>query len=194
MNTRFAAALLVVLAVAVGGLSYFYLRNHVPTGSQPPITAPPSQSPSAQTNPAPPTAAPRSTYIYQVVDHGGDSNDLAPKKVELGTKSPARDAMVALIDSPQSPLPAGTRLLDIRLSDGLATVDFSKEFQKNFHGGDLQEAQVINGILMTLGQFPTIDKVQILVEGAAIDSLGGHFDLTGPADVVRPDSQQAMNQ
>jgi len=104
-------------------------------------------------------------------------------------RSPAKSVLQSLIDTSNSPLPIGTRLLSVKIASGLATVDFSGEFQKNFHGGDEQEAQVVNSILMTLGQFHSVDRVQFLVDGAAIDSLGGHFELTDPVDVIRPSRQ-----
>jgi germination protein M len=194
MNTRIAASALVIMAVAVGGFTYIYL--HRPTVSTPSVQ--PGQQGSSlpsSSSPGAPVAAPRQTYIYTVVANGGDENNLAPQPVTLPhTSAPARAALDALIDSAQSPLPHGTRLLDIRIDSGLATVNLSQEFKKNFQGGDLQEAQAVNSILMTLGQFSTVDRVQILVEGAQIDSLGGHFELGSPVDVIRTTGiQQAKN-
>jgi spore germination protein GerM len=104
------------------------------------------------------------------------------------TADPAKVAMQTLISSKDSPIPHGTRLLSLSVdkSTGLATVDFSREFQNNFSGGDEREAQTLDSILATLGQFDEIQNVQFLVAGARIDSLGGTEDLTAPLPSIRP--------
>ncbi len=102
------------------------------------------------------------------------------------SNTPAQDALVALSTQTNSPLPAGTRLLSIKLVDGLATVDFSHELQTNFTGGDTQGIRTVSAVLRTLGQFPTIDRVQFLVEGKSVDTLGGMLSLSAPLPVIRP--------
>ena len=179
-----AAAGLVILALIAGGFA-FYITTHrnvrvplrpVVNGTIPPPVTPPGP-------------APREATIYTIDQAHGDDNELAPLKVPIeDPRSPARGALAALIQTSNSPIPSGTRLLSVKIAEGVATVDFSTEFQKNFHGGDLQEAQAVNSVLMTLGQFHTVDRVQFLVDGTAIDSLGGHFELNGPVDVIRPTS------
>ena len=110
----------------------------------------------------------------------------AAPPVTTASNSPAQDALVALSAQPSSPLPAGTHLRSINLADGLATVDFSREFQTNFAGGDTQSLRTVSAVLRTLGQFPTVDRVQILVEGSPIDTYGGMLSLSGPLPVIRP--------
>ena len=111
-----------------------------------------------------------------------------PLKATRATNSPApaQWALTTLTVSPTSPLPPGTRLRSVVISDGLATADFSRELRDNFHGGDTEEVQVVNSILKTLGQFPTVSRVQILVDGQHIDSLGGLLVLSDPLPVIRP--------
>ena len=104
--------------------------------------------------------------------------------------APAQEAISGLISAPTSPLPPGTKLRSITISDGLATVDFSRALKDNFRGGDTQEAQTVNAILGTLGQFSTVNKVQILVEGQRVDSLGGLIVISDPLPVVRPSVEQ----
>ncbi len=100
--------------------------------------------------------------------------------------TPAQDALAALSAQPNSPLPVGTRLLSINLAGGLATVDFSRELQTNFTGGDTQGIRTVSAVLRTLGQFPTVDRVQFLVEGKPVDTLGGILSLSAPLPVIRP--------
>jgi len=110
------------------------------------------------------------------------------------TLSPAQDALNALISQPNSPLPAGTRLLSVKVVDGLATADFAREMRDNFSGGDSGETRAVNGILRTLGRFGTVDRAQILVEGKPIDSLGGLLELSGPLPVIRPAAAPAARR
>ena len=100
--------------------------------------------------------------------------------------TPAQDAISGLIVRPASPLPSGTKLRSITVRDGLAVADFSRELHDNFRGGDTEEAQTVNTILRALGQFPTISRVQILVDGQRIDSLGGLIVISDPLPVIRP--------
>ena len=80
----------------------------------------------------------------------------------------------------------GTKLESINIADGTATLDFSRELVANFHGGDTDEANAVNGILKTMGQFPTVNKVQMLVAGRPVESLGGMLVISQPLTVIRP--------
>lgn len=102
------------------------------------------------------------------------------------SNTPAQDALAALSAQPNSPLPAGTHLRSIKLADGLATVDFSRELESNFTGGDTQGIRTVSAVLRTLGQFPTVERVQFLVEGHPVDTLGGMLSLSDPLPVIRP--------
>jgi germination protein M len=59
-------------------------------------------------------------------------------------------------------LPAGTEIRGITIRDGLARIDFSEEFLKF---DPARERLVIYGLVYTLTEFPTINKVEILVDG-----------------------------
>lgn len=61
-------------------------------------------------------------------------------------------------------LPPGTRLLGIKIIDGLATVNFSKEVL-NSNVGAAGEALGIQSIVNTLTEFPQIKEVSFQVEG-----------------------------
>jgi len=110
----------------------------------------------------------------------------------LVTPAPAQSALNALAARPDSPLPAGTRLLSVRIVDGLATADFSRELRDNFSGGDSGETRTVNAILGTLGKFLTISRVQLLVQGKPVDSLGGLLALADPLPVIRTTSETAI--
>jgi hypothetical protein len=121
-----------------------------------------------------------------------DENGLVPSSVTIpiDSRAPARDAIKHLIDADGSPIPDGTELLGIKIDDdtGLASVNFSEEFVRNFKGGDKVEAQIINSVRATLGQFSNVQSVQFLVEGKKIAQLGGTLDLSDPLPVIRLES------
>jgi len=118
-----------------------------------------------------------------------DENGLVPVSVSIpiDSQAPAKDAIKHLISADGSPMPDGTELLGITIDDGsgLATVDFSEEFVRNFKGGDKVEAQIINSVRATLGQFGNVQNVQVLVAGKKIAQLGGTIELTDPLPVIR---------
>ena len=76
--------------------------------------------------------------------------------------------------------PKKAKLLGVTVKDGVATVDFSKELQLNFSGGSTGEEMLIGSIVNTLTDFPEIQKVRILIDGASVETLSGHMDLSDP--------------
>jgi len=78
------------------------------------------------------------------------------------------------------PLPPGTELRGITLDGGVATVDFSEQLQSGFRGGSDNEGVVVYSVVNTLTSLPTIGKVQILVEGERVGTIGGHLNVSGP--------------
>lgn len=86
------------------------------------------------------------------------------------TKEVARAALEELINvNPVGPgaarvIPAATKIKDINVKDGLATVDFSQEVL-SANTGASGEALGIQSIVNTLTEFPEIQKVSFMVEG-----------------------------
>jgi spore germination protein GerM len=78
------------------------------------------------------------------------------------------------------PLPRGTELLGVRVSDGLAAADFSEELRSGFRGGSDNEGVTVYSIVNTLTALPGIDKVQILIEGQQVTEIGGHLYVGEP--------------
>jgi hypothetical protein len=86
-------------------------------------------------------------------------------------------AIQALIDGPQTSghyrtISEGTIILNIGISNGICTVNFSREFIDNHWGGSAGELLTLGSIVNTLTEFPTIQKVMILVDGKAGETLG----------------------
>ena len=98
-----------------------------------------------------------------------------PLEKELG------EAVAALINDPSSTIPAGTRLLGVKVTGEVAFIDFSSEIIKNHTGGSSGETQTIYSIVDTVTlNFPKVKEVQILVEGRTEKTLAGHIDISMP--------------
>lgn len=83
----------------------------------------------------------------------------------------------------EKPLPAGTTLLSASVNgNGLATINLSTEFQKNFGGGSAGEQMTIYSIVNTLTSLPNIKSVQFLLNGAKHDGILGHLDTLDPLE------------
>lgn len=130
---------------------------------------------------------PREVKLYRVIVENNQPRLQATTETIAADGDPIENAMRQLVGQGSSgaltnPIPKGTKVLGVEVKDGQAKVDFSREFRDNFTGGSEAEALVIGVILRTLAQFDEVKKVQILVEGKPIDSLG-HADLSQPLDV-----------
>ena len=86
----------------------------------------------------------------------------------------------------ERPLPEGTKLLGVTAEGNTARADFSAELVKNFPGGSTNEGVVLYSIVNTLASLPNIQRVQILVEGRSVETIGGHLDAGRP---LEPDNE-----
>ena len=85
--------------------------------------------------------------------------DLSTAMLELA-KGPKDDSGL------ERPLPKDCGVKSVKIADGVATIDFSKEFMsvtKESDGGQ----QALRAVLFTASQFPGVKKVEILVDGQA---------------------------
>lgn len=111
---------------------------------------------------------------------------LVPINRQVGGPVHPRLALQTLLAGPLAfeelfaSVPHTTKLLGLSIHDGLAVANFSEEIVTDFNGGSLLESYLVESIVNTLTEFPEIDRVQILVEGETIESLGGHVLITGP--------------
>lgn len=195
VNKR-ALALTVATALIALVTGVVYYRNRQPSPAPVVVRQP---APEETAEPIPPVvpppdrpaANPKTVTIYRVAP-GKERARLVPTVVSVPPdEEPMAGALNAMAKTKDSPLPPGTRARSVRVRHGVAFVDFNDAFQKNFPGGDEQEAITINAVLGTLAHFFGVDRVQITVEGQKIDSLGGNQDLTEPLPVR--ESAQAIS-
>ena len=98
----------------------------------------------------------------------------------------AEETVNELIKGPKGKLiptlPPETKLLDLELGeDGVAKVNFSNALSKDHPGGSSAEMMTLYSIVNSLTlNFPQIKRVQILIEGKAVETIAGHLSLKKP--------------
>ena len=115
---------------------------------------------------------------------------LVPERRQYNTKNKqerSKWVLNQLIKGPkrrelQPIIPKETKLLSISIEDGVAYVNFSKEFKSKHQGGLIREAQTIDSVFLTLTQpmLGHIKKVQFLMEGKKLHSFAGYADFDEP--------------
>ena len=202
-----AGTLLAVLAAcsgSTGGLGS--VPTAVPTASSDPAgpdltpapsgvptpSADASQAPGSSANPTP-VPSPAGTSIvraYFVLGGAPGSEGLVPVLREVPkTTAVATTAMNAVLAGPTasesgdrtitSGIPTGTRLLGLNISNGIATVDLSTEFDSG--GGSASMQYRLAQVVYTLTQFSTVKSVVFQVEGQTVTVFGSEgITLDGP--------------
>jgi germination protein M len=165
-----------------------------PSGS--PATT--STGPSGEPDPSPGATqslatSPAGTMIvraYFVLGGDPGSVGLVPVLREVPkTAQVATAAMNALLTGPTSAesgdraitsaIPAGTRLLDISIKNGVATVDLSTEYDSG--GGSASMQYRLAQVVYTLTQFSTVRSVVFQIEGETVTVFGSEgIVLDGP--------------
>ena len=98
----------------------------------------------------------------------------------------ARETVVELIKGPKGKLipalPPRTRLLTLEMDqNGVAKVNFDQTLSKDHPGGSSAEMLTLYSIVNSLTlNFPQIKRVQILIDGKAVESIAGHISLKQP--------------
>jgi hypothetical protein len=108
------------------------------------------------------------------------------------TVAVARAAVTALLNGPTaaeagsgtritSAIPANTVLLDIAISNGIATVDLSREFESG--GGSASMVGRLAQVVYTVTQFPSVRSVNFRLDGQPVEVFSGEgIVLDGPSE------------
>lgn len=115
---------------------------------------------------------------------------LTPEVIDLprqmNSYETARFVLEELLKGPhvgifESPIPPDTKLLAMYMQKNELIVDLSKEFRENFQGGVVSELlcvySIVDSLIVNCKQF---ERVQILIEGQVVDTVGGNIDLSRP--------------
>ncbi|MEI6452093.1 MAG: GerMN domain-containing protein [Actinomycetes bacterium] len=186
-RARSAWAILCLLA-AVSGAAFVAACGGSGGGSSPTAaatvaaTATPAASPSSPSPSASPAAATTTLSLYFL---RGEELGVAERQARQ-TTMPATAALEALLAGPTaaesaaglaSAVPGGTRLLGLSIDGTTALVDLSARFAAG--GGSLSMQARVAQIVYTLTRFKTVETVTFMLEGSAIDTLGGEGLLLG---------------
>jgi len=130
------------------------------------------------TSGTPPTTGSRQLTIALYLMRG-DVLGVAHRRIPA-TKQVGKAALDALFAGPDaleraaglvSDVPAGTRLLGLTITGGVATADVSDAFESG--GGSLSMTARLAELVYTLTQFPSVQKVRLKVNGQVVTALGG---------------------
>jgi len=122
-----------------------------------------------------------SLFFVSISEDGATISSREVKRSVTTADSPLTDAIKALIAGPSeaeirtglvSLVPRGTKLKGIVVKGSTAIIDLSDAFMYNRYGSEGFAAQ-LKQIVYTATSFPSVQDVQILVEGKPRDYLGG---------------------
>ena len=104
-----------------------------------------------------------------------DSTNKYIAAVETLLEDPAEDNLTKIF-------PNNAAIRSVKVTDGLAIVDFDGSLLKSFVGGSTGEEFLIGSVVDTLTNFPEVKRVKFLVDGKEIETLSGHMDLSTPLE------------
>lgn len=108
---------------------------------------------------------------------------LVEREVELGNKTVEEVILAELQKKPEDEKLTTTvdklKILSVKVDGDEVKVDISSE---NLNGGSMEEALILQQIVYSLTELPTIDEVQLLVDGEKQETLMGHFSIDEPLD------------
>lgn len=115
-------------------------------------------------------------FVY-VDSDGTVVRRITPREIEK-TNAPLTNTIKALLQGPlnnekncMSLIPSGTRLLSASVKDGIATLNFSQDFEFGGINADSYRAQLMQ-IVYTATEFSTVESVQFLIEGQRKEYMG----------------------
>ncbi|MCR5613853.1 GerMN domain-containing protein [Treponema sp.] len=115
-------------------------------------------------------------FVY-VDSDGKVVRKIAPREIEK-SNAPLTNTIRSLLDGPTQKdkncmtlIPEGTRLLGASVKNGIATLNFSQEFEFGGINADSYRAQLMQ-IVYTATEFSTVDSVQFLIEGQRKEYMG----------------------
>lgn len=163
-------------------------------------SAAPSAAPSASASNAPP-ATPSPVAVTRPVRLWLTLEEFTGLTVRQAQVTPPRFATAAVTELLKGPtpsetsngwgtaIPAGSQLLGIDLSNGVATVDLSSEFESG--GGSLSARMRLAQLVYTLTEFQTIRGVELEIEGQPATTFSSEgIVIDGP--MTRPEFEDLM--
>jgi germination protein M len=160
-------------AVPKGGGAAQSQDETLPNGSRAPNAAAPASAQGGKTRSA--------TLFFVRIDDDGVIVRQEVKRQVAVSDSPLLDSLSALLKGPSedeirkkliSLVPQGTKLLSAQVRGSTAYLNFNEAFMYNHYGIEGYAGQ-LKQVVYTSTSFPTVQDVQILIEGEKHDYLGG---------------------
>lgn len=135
-------------------------------------------------NKSPQNTVDKKVILYRVPTDGSSYLLAETKTIKVTNNDVALATLKALVETlpadknMQNVFPKGTKVLSVKVQDGIATVNFSKEFIKKTEG-EYASLMMVNAVVNTLTQYSEIKKVRILADGQKIVVLG-QMDMEEP--------------
>lgn len=173
---------LIALALLVwAGFELLYRSPATAVSSTPTSTSPSSAAP------APVAGTPHITVTLFYASPEGEGLVAVRRDVALADGVEAQGAQILAAQfSPTPPflsvVPKGTTLKAFYVTErGDAFVDMSRDVTAAHPGGSLAELLTVHAIVNAVTtNLPKVQRVQLLVEGAEVDTLAGHVDVSRP--------------
>jgi spore germination protein GerM len=156
-----------------------------PTEPAPPPSETLSRS-AAEATQNPPVTPPQKPVVrkarlfFMAVDQSGGLQMKSVIRPIPSSDSPLRDTLEALLKGPTSQelntgllsmIPTESRLRNVTVRDDTASIDFTEGFRFNSQGLEALNAQ-LRQIVYAATEFPSVKRVQILIEGRKVTYLG----------------------
>jgi spore germination protein GerM len=157
-------------------------EDAIPEAVQP-AQLPPEEEPK-------PAGQTRKAVIYFVrIDNDGEITRAPVTRDLPDSTTPLADSLAALMAGPTTAekaaglttlIPEGCRLISCSIKDGVASVNFSDDFQfKQTYGAEGYQGALWE-LVWTATEFPTVKAVQLLLDGSRIDFLGENIRVDRP--------------
>lgn len=178
-----SAALIGLLGAACGGAGAVRVSpldgNPSPSTSGPSTTPTKSPTTDSSSTPSETSSPPTGTLTVQVWLIRGEH--LFPAtRTQAGTVAVGKAALTQLLAGPTSQeqaagvgstIPAGTKLLDLNIEDGVATVNMNGAYDDG--GGSLSMRMRLAEVVYTISQFPSVQGVDFQLDGKAVAVFSG---------------------
>jgi spore germination protein GerM len=166
--------------------------ENTPRGTSGGNTAVPEKPASSVLPPASPaTPQMRNGSLYFVqLDRGGTILRSRLSRAVPSTNSPLQDTLRALMNGPtqteqnqgfKSLIPEGTSILSVTLRGETAYINVSENFLYNTYGVE-GYANSLAQLVWTATEFPSVNNVQLLIDGRRLDFLGENIWIGSPLD------------
>lgn len=140
--------------------------------------------PGARQAPRPTPGAPTALVTVKVFDAVYVAGDLKFTSEQVDVP-PGLDPKLFAVNRTLARLgitPPGSDAVSCRVEGATARLDFDRAFARTYGTDD--EGAILNGVLRAMGQFPDVERVQFLVGGSPIETLG-NVEITEPQPVIR---------